>query len=60
MYYDSNVRDCSGDIYAAEALYMQCQAVDDGSCEVGRYSFRINGTSILTVDITENGSYSII
>lgn len=65
MYYDSNVKDCSGDIEAAETLYDTCQAVCDGSVEEGRYSFLIHMTSFadcstLTVDISENGSYRII
>ncbi len=64
MYYDSNVRDCSGDTEAAENLYATCQGVADGSADPGRFSFLIAHTgisdSILTVDIAENGSYSIV
>ena len=60
MYYDMNVKDCSGDIEAAEELYATCQGVNDGSAEPGRFSFLIDSGTILTVDITENGSYSII
>jgi len=60
----SMLKACDNDWDAAFAFLDTCQGVADGSAEPGRFSFLIAHTgisdSILTVDIHEAGTYSII